>query len=269
MGRLTNWVSQVASITKLHVESLLERKGAAVAAIFGIAGVVAVLVSVLSIAQGFQRVMRVSGDPGTAMILRSGADSEMMSFILGPETRMIANAPGLAWTVSGPETSAELFVVISLPKRHTGTDANVPLRGVGLAAFQVHDDVRLIDGRRFEPGRHEVIVGVGAVREFAGLDLGSRLDVGGSQWEIVGVFTAQGSLAESEIWTDASVLQSAYQRGNSYQSVVARLTSPNTFPEFKGEHGDAGGNRKNRADDLPPSYVTVVWRPPQDGQTVT
>ena len=233
MGRLSNWLSQVASITKMHIESLLERKGAALAAIVGIAGVVAVLVSVLSIAQGFRRVMRVSGDPATAMILRSGADSEMMSFILGPETRMIANAPGLLWTALGPQSSPELFVVISLPKRDTGTDANVPLRGVRPAAFQVHDEVDLIDGRRFEPGRHEVIVGVGATREFAGLHLGSRLNLGGSQWDIVGVFAAEGSLAESEIWTDASVLQDAYQRGNSYQSVAARLTSPSAFPQFK------------------------------------
>ncbi len=230
-----NWISQTGSITRLSLETIIERKGACAASVFGIAGVVAVFVAVLSIAQGFRLVMMASGDPEKAIVLRSGSDTEMMSFFSGPEARMIADAPGVDHATSGPLASRELFVVINLPKRSTGTDANVPLRGVSPNAFAVHDRLHIEKGRRFVPGRNEVIVGVGAVREFSGLDLGASIRVGRSDWSIVGLFTDRGGLAESEIWTDATVLQSAYQRGNSYQSVVVKLTSPDAFPNFQHE----------------------------------
>lgn len=228
-----NWFAQTGSVTRLSLETILERQGACAAAVFGIAGVVAVFVAVLSIAQGFRHVMTRSGDPTKAIVLRSGSDTEMMSFFSGAESRLIADAPGVAQSPAGPMISRELFVVISLPKRSTGTDANVPMRGVSAEAFVVHDQVRILRGRTFIPGRNEVIVGVGAANEFAGLDLGASLRVGRSDWTIVGVFTAAGGLAESEIWTDATVLQSAYERGNSYQTVVVKLDSPGAFGAFQ------------------------------------
>ncbi len=233
MAPFTNWFRQVAAITRLSLETVWERKGSAAAAVFGIAGVVAVFVAVLSIAQGFRRALLTSADPRTAMVMRSGSDTEMMSFLLGEETRIIADAPGVARTEKGAQITRELFVVINLPKRSTGTDANVPLRGVDWAAFEVHSAVRLVEGRRFEPGRNEVIVGQGAALEFSGLDLGATLQVGRSTWTVVGIFTANGGLAESEIWTDATMLQMAYQRGNSYQTIHARLESPEAFDAFE------------------------------------
>jgi putative ABC transport system permease protein len=228
-----NWLSQVVSVTKLSLETILERSGSSATATFGIAGVVAVLVATLSIAQGFRHAMTASGDPATALVMRSGSDTEMMSFLLHETTRIIADAPGVMRGERGALVSPELFVVINLPKRSTGTDANVPLRGVHPVAFQVHDTVRIAAGRCFEPGRNEVIVGVGAAHEFAGLEPGATLKVGRSEWTVVGTFTAGGGLAESEIWTDATILQGAYQRGNSYQSVLTRLTSAEAFAGFK------------------------------------
>jgi putative ABC transport system permease protein len=228
-----NWLSQVLSVTRLSLQTIFQRKGASAAAAFGIAGVVAVLVGVLSIAQGFRQAMIVSGSPDRAIVLRSGSDTEMMSILTGEDTRLIADAPGIVRGAGGPLATAELFVVINLPKRSTGTDANVPLRGVSQAAFDVRDRARIIQGRRFEPGRNEVVVGTGAAREFSGLDLGGKIKVGQNEWLVVGIFSAAGGVAESEIWTDAAVLQSAYQRGNSYQSVSAKLTSPGAFNEFK------------------------------------
>jgi putative ABC transport system permease protein len=233
LAHLSNWIAQTGSVTRLSLETIIERKGACAASVFGIAGVVAVFIAVLSIAQGFRQVMTRSGDPAKAIVLRSGSDSEMMSFFSGPEARLISDAPGIAHTPDGPLASRELFVVINLPKRSTGTDANVPLRGVSPHAFAVHHQLRILQGRRFIPGLNEVIVGVGAAGEFAGLDLGATMRVGRSDWSIVGLFTADGGLAESEIWTDATVLQDAYQRGNSYQSVVVKLTSPAAFPTFQ------------------------------------
>lgn len=233
MSGLRNWLSQVTSVTLFNLGTLPERKGAALAATIGIAGVVAVFVGVLSIAEGFQAAVTAAGRPDTAIVLRSGADTEMTSGLSRDEVRLITDAPGLARNDTGPSASAELFVIINLPKRSTGTDANVPLRGVEPAAFDVRGNIRLVQGRRFEPGRNEIVVGLGAATAFAGLDVGKRLTVGQNEWEIVGIFAADGGIAESEIWADVGVLQPAYRRGDTYQSVYARLDSPARFQEFK------------------------------------
>jgi putative ABC transport system permease protein len=228
-----NWFIQVAAITRFGLMGIPQRRGSVAAAAFGIAGVVAVLVGVLSIAEGFRRAMRASGSPNAALVLRSGADTEMVSGINREGTRIIAQAPGVARGADGPLASAELFVIINLPKISTGTDANVPLRGVEKAAVTVRDNLKIVDGRLFEWGKNEVIVGVGAAREFAGLKVGDTLTVGRRSWPVVGVFSAGGGAAESEIWTDAAVLQSAYNRGDSFQSVFVRLTSPEAFDGFR------------------------------------
>jgi putative ABC transport system permease protein len=228
-----NWISQVVSITKFGLMSVPQRRGAVAATVMGIAGVVAVLVGVLSIAAGFKQAMAVSGQPDGAIILRSGADSEMVSGFGRDETRIIADAPGIARDTNGPLASPELYVIIDLPKRTTGTDANVPLRGVESQAFAVHNNLKIVQGRMFDWGKNEVIVGRGAALAFAGLDVGSSIQVGRYQWPVVGMFSDNGGIAESEIWTDAKVLQDAYNRGDSFQSVSVRLTSPDAFPAFK------------------------------------
>jgi putative ABC transport system permease protein len=229
---LINWLSQIASVTFYNLRTIPERRGAAIAAAVGIAGVVAVLVGVLSIAEGFRQAMTVAGSPDVAIVLRTGSDSEMTSGLTHDDTRTIADAPGLARNAAGPLASAELFVVISLPKRSTGTDANVPLRGVSPAAFDVRGDITLVAGRRFQTGRNELIVGAGAARQFAGLDLGKTIRIGQNDWTVVGIFTDRGGIAESEIWTDAAVLQPAYHRGDTFQAVYAKLASPASFREF-------------------------------------
>ena len=228
-----NWFSQIASITKFGLMSLPQRRGSVAATIVGIAGVVTVLVGVLSIAAGFKQVMIVSGSPDGAIVLRSGANTEMFSGLGRDETRVIADAPGVARDAQGPLASAELVVTIDLPKRSSSTDANVPLRGVEGAAWQVRDNLKIIQGRMFAWGKDEVIVGSGAVQEFAGLEVGSKIKVGRYEWPVVGMFSANGGAAESEIWTDAKVLQDAYHRGDSFQSVYVRLNSPGAFSEFK------------------------------------
>ena len=228
-----NWIAQVFSVTRFSMLSLPQRKGSSAAALLGIAGVVAVMVGVLSIAQGVMKTMESSAGDTNVIVLRSGADSEMMSGLGGDDTRIIAEAPGIARDASGPLASPELFVVINLPMRSTGTDANVPLRGVQAQAQQVRDGFRLVEGRMFESGLNEVIVGVGARQQFAGLEIGSSIEVGKERWPVVGVFEAAGGLSESEIWVDAAVLQPAYRRGNSYQAVYAKLSSREAFGEFK------------------------------------
>jgi putative ABC transport system permease protein len=230
---MLNWLSQVLSVTLFNLRTIPERKGAVAAAAVGIAGVVAVFVGVLSIAAGFRAAMSVKGARDVAVVLRSGADTEMTSGLSREETRLIADAPGLARNAAGPLASAELFVIINLPKRSTGTDANVPFRGVEPAALAVREDIKIVQGRRFESGKNEVIVGAGAARAFAGLDVGHTIRLGQNEWQVVGVFTGGSGAAESEMWTDSVVLQSAYNRGDSFQSVYVKLASAQAFDQFK------------------------------------
>lgn len=228
-----NWLSQVAVVTGLNLKTINQRLGASLAAAIGVAGVVAVFVTTLSIAEGFRRTLLSSASPGTAIVMRSGSDSEMTSGLRREATNIIAEKPGLARSSQGPVASAELYVVADIPKKSTHTDANVPLRGVQPAAFNVRKEVKIVEGRRFEPGRSEVIVGKAAAQEFAGLDLGSKLHFGESEWTVVGIFSAGGSIAESEIWCDVGVLQPAYRRGDTFQAVYAKLQSPQAFDDFK------------------------------------
>ncbi len=228
-----NWFAQVAALISFNLRTLPTRKGSALAAIFGIAGVVAVLVGVLSIGEGFRHAMTVAGSPDTAIVLRGGAATEMTSILLRDDTNIVANAPGVAKAEGKPLVSPELFVVVNLPMRDGGSDANVPLRGVESQAFRVHDEIKIVDGRQFRWGSNEVIVGRNALRQFVGVEKGANLKFGSSYWKVVGIFEAGGSVSESEIWTDAAVLSPAYRRGASYQSALVRLASPGNFQQFK------------------------------------
>jgi putative ABC transport system permease protein len=199
----------------------------------GIAGVVAVFVGVLSIGQGISRTMKQTGAADIALVLRSGADSEMTSILGREEMKMIADAPGIARGDGVALVSPELFVIINLPKRSTGTDANIPLRGVERPVTGVRTGVKVVDGRMFAWGTNEVIVGRGALLEFAGLDLGTTIKLGQNEWQVVGIFEAKGGIEESEIWADAAVLQPAYHRGSSYQAALVKLASSGSYGQFK------------------------------------
>jgi putative ABC transport system permease protein len=227
------WFAQTAALSAFNLRTLPQRKGSAIAAIVGIAGVVAVLVGVLSIGQGFRHAMTAAGSPDTALVVRSGADSEMVSILMREEARIISEAPGIMREGDRALVSPELYVIVNLPKRSTGTDANVPLRGVEPTAFKVRPGIRIVQGRNFERGRNEVIVGRGAAAEFSGLEIGNELHFGPSRWRVVGMFEASGGLPESEIWADAAVLAPAYQRGDSYQVAVVKLASAGSFQQFK------------------------------------
>lgn len=228
-----NWLSQIFAIVSFSLRSIPQRLGSAITAAVGIAGVVLVLTGVLAIAEGIKKTLTATGAPDVAVVLRSGSDSEMNSGLTREETRLIADSPGIARNDRGPLASAELFVIIDLPKRSTNTPANVPLRGVGAASFDVRGNIEMVEGRRFESGKNEVIVGAGAARAFGGTDVGKSIKIGQNVWQVVGIFTAGGGIAESEIWTDAAVLQPAYNRGDTFQSVYAKLNSSGSFNQFK------------------------------------
>lgn len=236
---MSNGFAQIAAVTMTAIRTIPQRKGASLATVAGIAGVVAVLVAVLSIGEGFRHALTSAGSPLNAIVLRTGSDSEMMSVMLGDTVEIVAQAPGIARGSLNPGeppvplSSAELFVVVDIPKRTTGTPANVPLRGVQPAAFATRADLTIIAGRKFEWGKNEIIVGDGARKQFRGLDVGSHVKWGQNEWAVVGTFAAKGEVWESEIWTDARVLQPNYRRGNSFQTVMVKLESIDAFDKFK------------------------------------
>jgi len=228
-----NFITQTLAVTMLNLRTIPQRLGSSGVAIVGIAGVVIVLVSVLSIAQGFGAAMEQSGSDTRALVMRSGADSEMTSGLGPAEVDIIKQAPGLQRNGQTPVASAELYVIIDIPKIGTNSPANVPVRGVEPTAPTVRAEFSIIEGRMFEFGTTEVVVGRGAAANFQNMTLGSTIVSGQNRWQVVGVFETDGSVAETEIWIDARTLQGAYRRGNSFQSLLARLDSSQTFDTFR------------------------------------
>ena len=228
-----SFLKQIVAVSWLSLRTIPQRLGSSAVAVVGIAGVVIVFVAVLSMAQGFYAAMTSAGSPDRALVMRSGADDEMTSGIAGPEADIIKQAPGLRHDGTLPLAAAELFVLIDLPKISTGTPANVPMRGIDPASFGVRPEARLVEGRMLRFGTNEVVVGRAASRQYAGLKVGSEIKAGQNKWLVVGMFESQGSVSETEIWCDARFLQGAYRRGNSYQSVRARLDSAQSYTQFK------------------------------------
>jgi putative ABC transport system permease protein len=220
---------QIVAVTMLNLRNLPQRLGSSIVAIVGVAAVVLVFAAVLSMARGFERTMTSAGADDTAIIMRSGATSEMSSGFSGDQVQVIASAPGLLKDGDTPVLSAELFVIVDVKKKSTNTDANVPFRGVQASAFDVRRNVRITEGRMFETGKNEILVGRAAQSEFQGLDVGSTIRFGKTDWAVVGAFEAGGSVSESELWTDVRVLQSAYRRGNSFQTVRVKLDGPESL----------------------------------------
>ena len=152
--------------------------------------------AVLSMAAGFRAVVTGQARDEVAVVLRSGSTGETASILSRQDIQVLEEAPGVARGAAGALVSPELFVIIDRRKIGADTDANVPLRGVEAAAFEVRDQIEIVEGRSFEPGRNEVIVGDGAAQSFQGLRVGDRIDVGRVSWEVVGRFTSGGGISE-------------------------------------------------------------------------
>jgi putative ABC transport system permease protein len=226
-------MTQISAITSMNLRNVRERLTSSVVALVGIAGVVMVLIGVLSISAGFRAVLTLSGARDVAIVLRSGATDEMGSGLTLEQTKIIADAKNIERDAQGAIASPELYVIVDIPLKRTVTAANVPLRGVGPQAPQLRQNFRIVEGRNFTPGTFEIIAGRGASQQFAGLTVGNKLRWGTTDWTVVGIFEDRGSVAESEVWTDATVLQGAYNRGTTFQSMRVKLTSPEAYRAFE------------------------------------
>jgi putative ABC transport system permease protein len=232
---LTRRGRQAGSVTQIGVSTLTQRLGSSSVIVIGIAGVVAVLVAMLAMAEGYRETLRKSGSDDTAIVLRGASAAEVMSTLDHDAVTVIEQAPGVARGADGrPIASPELIVAANLPLKNGAPDedGSVQLRGVGPQAWAVRPNVKMIEGRKFETGRREVVVGQGAKRQFAGLDVGKQIKLGSEVWTVAGVFQS-GDAMDSEVWGDADVVATTYRRGSTRSSVTARLSDANAFQGFK------------------------------------
>jgi len=217
---------------KIGIAGLPQRWGASLVIVVGIAGVVAVLVAMLSMGEGFKATLASTGSDDSAILLRAGSQAETNSVISRDQVPLLTTLPGIAKGKDGkPLASPELSQVVNLPSMADGTDANVQFRGVGPAGWAIRPQLKIIQGRKFSPGLREVVVGSGALQQFRGLELGKQLKLANQQWTVVGVFHA-GDSHDSELWADAEVLGPAYQR-QSYQSMTVKLDGKGGFKQLK------------------------------------
>jgi putative ABC transport system permease protein len=227
--------AQARSVTAVGISTLSQRLGSSAVIVVGIAGVVGVLVALLAMAEGYAQTLRNSGSKDTAIVMRGASAAEVTSSLSREDVVQIEQAPGIARNDKGePIVSAETVVAANLPVRGTTTDeeGSAQVRGVSPAAFAVRPHMKVIEGRIFQPGLRELVVGKGAVRQFEGLKVGATVKLGNQPWTVVGVFASSDSM-ESELWADANVVNDTYQRGSGRNSATVRLTSPDAFKEFK------------------------------------
>jgi putative ABC transport system permease protein len=217
-----------------NFRSVTARWTSSIVAVLGIAGTVGVFVAMLSLARGFRATLVASGSDDNAIVLRAGATSEMMSGIKLEDIKILQDAPGVARASDAPLVTSEVVVVAPFPLRATGTDANAQVRGVSANVLTIRRNVKIVQGRMFQPGLAELIVGKNASSSYSGLTLGNTVNFGGGHWQVVGIFDAGGSSFDSEVWCDARVLDDVYKRpSNIFQSATVHLSSPGAFEQFK------------------------------------
>ena len=229
---------EAVAISSMNLASLRARQGAPVVMVLCMASVTFVFTALFAMANGLQHTIASTGQPDRALLLGAGSNAEINGSITREQAAIIRNLPGIAHVlVPGrgptPLATAEIYATANLARRDGSGAASLPLRGIANEAFLVRPEVQILAGRRPLPGRFEMIVGRGAARVFAGLDIGSSIAIKGVRWRVVGQFAAAGSASESEAWIDVDVLANVFQRGPYLQSVTVRLVSADALTTLR------------------------------------
>lgn len=217
-----------------NVRSVRARWTSTIVAVLGIAGTVGVFVAMLSLARGFKATLVASGSRDNALIMRAGSPSEMMGGITLDSIKVIADKPGIARDANGPLVTQDVVGVFPFPLISTGTDANVQVRGVSPNVLEIRKFAKIVQGRMFNSGVSELIVGKNASHTYQGLTLGNSVNFSGGKWTVVGIFDAGGSAFDSEVWCDSHVLAEILKRPNNiFQSATVHLQSADSFQTLK------------------------------------
>ena len=215
-----------------NFKSVFVRWRSTAATIFGIALVVTVFILLNAMAAGLEKSSANTGDPRNVMIVRKGSTAESSSVITLEQFKLIRYLPQIARDDKGnPIISADLAVIISLPRRDGTGEANVTMRGVTPMGKALRPQVKLVSGRWFVPGKREAVISVKMARRFAETDIGEKFKTGGKELTVVGWFDAGDSAFDSEMWMDADEARSIFDREN-YSSLLARLADTNDIASF-------------------------------------
>ena len=226
-----SFIRQVLLVTNMNLRSVLKRSGSSLVIIVGIAGSVAVMVSLLAMAEGLSSTISSTGEKDRVIILRDGSSSELSSGVAMTELDTVSSSPGIKSIDGEPMIAAELFAIIDLKKKGAESTSNLPIRGVQPASFRIRPEVDIIEGRNFTTGTAEIIVGKGANNQYEGLEIGDQIKVRDSFATVVGIFSSNGDVHESEIWADLATAQGLFRRGASASSIILKLDSPDSFNE--------------------------------------
>ena len=227
-----SFIRQVFSITKMNLQSVLQRSGASIVIIVGIAGSVAVMVSLLAMAEGLNSTISNTGQEDRVIILRDGSSGELSSGLGMQEVDIILNSPGVKEENGDPLVAGEIFAIIDLKKKGADSTSNLPFRGVQQASFKIRPELEIVSGRNFNTGTAEVIIGKGAHDQYDGVDLGDQIKVRDGFVTVVGIFTTGGDVHESEVWGDLPITQNIFRREGSVSSAIVRLESKESFDDL-------------------------------------
>ena len=226
-----SFIRQVLLVTNMNLRSILERSGSSLVIIVGIAGSVAVMVSLLAMAEGLSSTISSTGEEDRVIILRDGSSSELSSGVAMTELDTVSSSPGIKSIDGEPMIAGELFAIIDLKKKGAESTSNLPIRGVQPTSFKIRPEVEIVEGRNFTTGTAEIIVGKGAYYQYEGLEIGDQIKVRDSFATVVGIFSSNGNVHESEIWADLAAAQGLFRRGASASSMILKLNSPDSFDE--------------------------------------
>jgi len=237
---VTSLFNQIATITALNIRSIPQRAWMSIATVVAVALAITVLLFFLALSNGLSKTVEGSGADDIAIVLREGSNAELNSVVSKDQLNILATGPGVLQRGGAPALSGELLVIVDGVKRSTGTAANMPFRGISADGVSLRRAVRISEGRMFTPGTNEIVVGAGLLREFAGFEFGKSIRLRGSEWTVVGVFEAPGTVFESELWADIAVTQSLFDRPNVFQTMRVALNSAADMAAFKDwSKGDA------------------------------
>lgn len=232
---MLNLFRQIAAVMTTSIYTLRRRVGTSLVIVIGVTGVVAMLATVLAMAIAMTRAVGDTGRDDRAIVMRAGASTETTSMLLRDEVLTLLTAPGIPTDTAGKQIySAELLAQVSVTRRNLGASTQVPaaLRGVSPDVLAVRPEMKIVQGRMFQPGRYELIVGETAARRFEGLDVGKTITLRSSEWQVVGVFSIGGNTHESELMADRDTLAELL-RWNHYNSVLVKLESAAALADFQ------------------------------------
>ncbi len=183
---------------------------------------------------GLEHSLKVSGEPLDLIVMRPGSTNETTGGFESSKADQLLTLPGIARDEAGHPMAAEEILNIPIAYRGNGTRTNVIVRGVQPASRRLRPDFRIVEGRDLEPGKGECIVSPATSRRFRGAQIGGRLDFGDREaYQVVGVFTAGGSSAESEIWADFQDVVRNTGRSGSVSCVQLRAADRSAYDKLR------------------------------------